>query len=118
MTRPMLKSVIAGILILFFLMGSLGTALAEPEGNKRKGKYTYRKVYKACMARGEVDSPKPLVNPDAKTQEEWQLVFENKDFADFKCQEEWAALSDEELQDIYAYLHSGASDSPTPAKCK
>ena len=118
MTRPMMKSVIAGMLTLFFVMGSLSVALAEPEGNKRKGKYTYRKVYKACMARGEVDSPKPVVNPDTKTQAQWQEVFENKNFADFQCQEEWAALSDTELTDIYAYLHSGAADSPTPAKCK
>ena len=112
------RTPIALALAIVFLLGTVGTAFAEPEGNKRKGKYTYRKVYKACMERGEVESPKPLVNPDAKTQAQWTRVFEDKDFVDFKCQEEWAALSDEELADIYAYLHSGAADSPTPAKCK
>lgn len=118
MRNPVSNHVITIVLAVFFLMGTIGTAFAEPEGNKRKGKYTYRKVYKACMERGEVESPKPLVNPDAKTQAQWTRVFEGKEFGDFKCQEEWAALSDEELADIYAYLHSGAADSPTPAKCK
>ena len=87
-------------------------------GFSRKGKYLYRKVYKTCMERGEVDSPKPTVNPDAKTQDEWTRVFADQDFADFGCQSEWTGLSENDLNDIYAYLHSGASDSPTPAKCK
>jgi hypothetical protein len=115
----MFKTIITSLLTFCFIMGTFSAALAtEPEGNKRKGKYTYRKVYKACMERGEVDSPKPVVNPDAKTQAQWGKVFETKDFTDFKCADEWAALSDKDLQDIYAYLHSGAADSPTPAKCK
>ena len=111
--RPRTQKLITGLITLCFLIGTVGAALAldaavpEPDGNKRKGKYTYRKVYKACMERGEVDSPKPIVNPDAKTQAQWQQVFTDKAFDDFKCQEEWAALSDTALQDIHAYLHSG-----------
>lgn len=116
----MSKKVITAVLAVLMMVCFIGTglALAEPEGNKRKGKYTYRKVYKACMERGEVDVAKPIVNPDTKTQAEWVDVFGNKAFEEFKCAEEWAALSDEQLQDILAYLYSGASDSPTPAKCK
>ena len=116
----MSKRVITFLLAVFMMVSFIGTgmAFAEPEGNKRKGKYTYRKVYKACMERGEVEVAKPIVNPDSKTQAEWVGVFENKAFEEFKCAEEWAGLSDEQLQDILAYLYSGASDSPTPAKCK
>ncbi len=116
----MSKKLITAVLAIFMMVCFMGTglALAEPEGNKRKGKYTYRKVYKACMERGEVEVAKPVVNPDSKTQAQWQRVFENKEFEEFKCAEEWAAMSEEDLQDIYAYLHSGAADSPTPAKCK
>ena len=47
--------------VLAFLMTVcfVGSALAMEQGNKRKGKYTYRKVYKACHERGAVDAPKP-----------------------------------------------------------
>lgn len=116
----MSKKMIMAILAIFMSVSFIGAgvALAEPEGNKRKGKYTYRKVYKACMERGEVEAAKPVVNPDTKTQAQWDRVFESKEFEEFLCADEWAALGDEDLMDIHAYLHSGAADSPTPAKCK
>lgn len=96
----------------------VGAAFAMEQGNKRKGKYTYRKVYKACHQRGEVDVAKPPVNPDLKTQDEWEAVFDDRQFEDFGCKEEWANLSDKDVVDIFTYLHAHASDSPTPAKCK
>jgi hypothetical protein len=114
----MFKKISMGILALLLLVSFTGMANASDKGNKRKGKYTYRKVYKACHARGEVDKPKPVLNPDAKTQSQWTALFEEKDFDDFGCKEEWSQLSDTDLLDIYAYLHAHAADSPTPAKCK
>lgn len=114
----MFKKIWIGILALMLLVSFSGLATAKDEGNKRKGKYTYRKVYKACNARGEVDVPKPTLNPDAKTQDQWTALFEGKSFDEFGCQEEWSQLSEKELLDIYTYLHAHASDSPTPAKCK
>ena len=96
-----MKKLILTAVAMIFVVTTVGLALAGPDGNKRKGKYTYRKVYKACMARGEVDSAKPIVNPDAKTQAQWTRTFEKKDFADFKCKQEWDALSEEQLLDIY-----------------
>jgi hypothetical protein len=92
--------------------------MALEKGNKRKGKYIYRKVYKACYQRGEVDSAKPPINPDAKTQAEWTQVFEKKNFDEFGCKPEWSNLSDSDLGNIFAYLHDHAADSPTPLKCK
>lgn len=103
---------------LIFLFSTVGVTLAIEKGNKRKGKYTYRKVYKACMERGEVDSEKPPISPDTKTQAEWTRTFENNDLEQFGCQEEWAALSETDISDIYTYLYEHAADSPTPAKCK
>jgi hypothetical protein len=114
----MLRKFTCTLAALIFVFVSTGTVFAMDKGNKRKGKYTYRKVYKACMARGEVDSPKPPVNPDSKTQAQWTRVFDKKKFKDFGCSEEWNSLSEKELMDIYAYLHGYAADSPTPAKCK
>ena len=93
-------------------------AFAMDQGNKRKGKYTYRKVYKACHERGAVESAKPALNPDAKTQAEWTEMFENKNFTEFGCEEEFQALAQDDLVDIYTYLHAHAADSPTPLKCK
>ena len=113
-----MKKAMTAVLAAMMTLCFIGTALAMEQGNKRKGKYTYRKVYKACMERGEVDSPKPILNPDAKTQAEWEATFDNKKFEEFKCQEEWSNLSEKDLIDIYTYLWAHASDSPTPAKCK
>ena len=113
-----MKKVMTAVLAAMMTLCFIGTGLAMEQGNKRKGKYTYRKVYKACMERGEVDSPKPILNPDAKTQAEWEETFDNKKFEEFKCQEEWSNLSENDLVDIYTYLWAHASDSPTPAKCK
>ena len=114
----MFKKTIITITALIFLFSTIGITLAMEKGNDRKGKYTYRKVYKACMERGEVDSPKPPISPDAKTQAQWTRAFEKKDFEDFGCKPEWDALSETDVSDIYAYLHDHAADSPTPAKCK
>lgn len=113
-----MKKTMTAVLAILMTFCFIGTALAMEQGNKRKGKYTYRKVYKACQERGEVDSPKPILNPDAKTQAGWEEAFDNNQFEEFKCQEEWSALSEKDLTDIYTYLWSHASDSPTPAKCK
>jgi len=96
----------------------VGSGLAMEQGNKRKGKYTYRKVYQACHERGEVDSATPFLSPDAKTQAEWEATFDNKKFDEFKCHKEWSELSEEDVTDIFTYLWSHAKDSPTPAKCK
>jgi len=110
------KLFVLGLTILI-AFSFIGMAFAA-EGNKRKGKYTYRKVYKACHERGEVDVAKPPINPDGHTQAEWTTIFENKTFAEFGCKDEWDNLNESQLADIYAYLHAHASDSPTPLKCK
>lgn len=114
----MLKKAIITIMAVVFMITSAGIVLALEKGNERKGKYTYRKVYKQCQERGEVDSAKPPISPDAKTQAQWTRVFDKQKFEDFGCQEEWGKLSEKELMDIYAYLHDHAIDSPSPAKCK
>ena len=93
-------------------------SFASDEGDDRKGKYTYRKVYKACNKRSEVDSSKPPISPDSKTQAQWKRVFDKKKFKIFGCAEEWNKLSEQDLLNIYTYLHAHAADSPSPAKCK
>jgi hypothetical protein len=115
MTKKVLVSMLAMVVLAVFTAVSFAE---DPAGNSRKGKYTYRKVYKSCMERGEVTSERPIINPSDKTMEQWKRVFETKDFGAFKCSQDWGKLSEEEMQDIYAYLYSGAADSPTPAKCK
>ena len=114
----MKKKIVSIVVAVLVSVCFVGTSLAMEMGNKRKGKYTYRKLYKACMTRGEVDSPKPTINPDAHSQAEWEKIFDYKEFAEFGCQEEWSIASNEDLVDIFTYLYSHGSDSPTPAKCK
>ena len=116
--ETMLRKLMVTVMTFFFVFSVVGTALALDKGNKRKGKYTYRKVYKTCFERGAVDSKTPSISPADKTQADWEAVFTNKDFAQFGCEEEWTNLNETEITDIYTYLYEHASDSPTPAKCK
>lgn len=113
-----MRRLIVLVLAMLFLVTSVGASLAMEQGNKRKGKYTYRKVYKSCSERGEVDSTKPPLNPSDRTQAEWEAMFDGRDFTAFGCQEEWQKMSDAEITDIFTYLYAHASDSPTPLKCK
>ena len=113
-----MKKTIIGALALLLTLSFIGVVVAAGKGNSRKGKYTYRKVYKTCFERGAVESQKPPLSPDTKTQAQWTRVFEKKDFDQFGCKEEWSALSEKELNDISTYLHDHAADSPSPAKCK
>jgi len=114
----MKKKIVSIILAILMSVSFAGLSFALEQGNKRKGKYTYRKVYKACFNRGEVTSQKPPVNPDAHTQAEWETLFTDRSFNEFGCEEEWGALNEKDLTDIFTYLYAHASDSPTPAKCK
>jgi len=113
------KKLIALAAALLFVCFGTGLLFAQgPDGNKRKGKYTYKNVYKACAERGEVESKTPIVSPSDKTMAQWERIFDKKDFDLFKCSKEWNALSEEDVKDIYSYLYNYAADSPTPAKCK
>jgi hypothetical protein len=114
----MIKKVLLLLAALAFVFGTVSAGLALDKGNKRKGKYTYRKLYKTCYERGEVKSKTPPISPADKTQAEWDATFEAKDFSSFGCQEEWQNLSQEDVTDIYTYMHEHAFDSPSPAKCK
>lgn len=113
------KTIIAAVLVLFTL-GPVAAAFAgeAPAGNKRKGKYTYKKLVKACFERGAVESATPKISPSDKKQAEWMAIFEGKDFSAFGCDEEWTNASDKDILDIYSYLYNFAADSPTPATCK
>lgn len=113
------KKVLSLLVAIMFVFAGTTLLFAQgPDGNKRKGKYTYRSVYKACAERGEVDSKTPFISPSDKTMAQWERVFEKKEFEIFKCSEEFKNLSEADILDIYTYLYNYAADSPTPAKCK
>ena len=114
----MIRKLIVITMAFLFVFSTIGIGFALDKGNKRKGKYTYRKVYKACFERGEVESKTPPISPADKTQAEWDTLFSSKNFAQFGCEDEWSGLNDTQVTDIYTYLYEHASDSPTPAKCK
>ena len=116
----MFKKLIIVTMAFLFVAAPFCAALADegPGGNKRKGKYTYRKVYKACSASGEVESATPTISPADKKMAEWTDVFENRKFEAFGCMANWEALADKDILDIYTYFYKHAADSPTPAKCQ
>jgi hypothetical protein len=76
--KEMVKKAITGMIAVLVLFNTAGLVLALEKGNNRKGEYPYRKLYQACMERGEVASAKPPVNPDAKTRARWTGVFEKR----------------------------------------
>jgi hypothetical protein len=80
----MFKKGIFAVTALIFLFSSVSITFALDKGNKRKGKYTYRKVYKACMERGEVDSPKPPISPDTKDPGPMDANLRKKGFRRFR----------------------------------
>ncbi len=112
------STLILTALIFILVSGATLFAAEGPKGNDRKGKYTYRKVYKSCSEAGQVESATPKMSPSLKTMAEWKTVFEAKDFNEFGCTQYWASLSDEDILDIYTYFYDHASDSPSPATCK
>ena len=114
----MTKKLIVTVMAFLFLFSAVGVSFALDKGNKRKGKYTYRKVYKACFERGAVESKTPPISPADKSQAEWEALFSSQDYTQFNCKEELSNLNDTQVTDIYTYLYEHASDSPTPAKCK
>jgi hypothetical protein len=115
MNKKILSLVVA---IMFVLSGTSLLFAKGSGGDKRKGKYTYKNVYKACAKRGAIESKTPFISPSDKTMAQWERIFEKKKFGIFKCSEEFNNLSEADLQDIYAYLYNYAADSPSPAKCK
>ena len=115
----MLKKIVIFIFGIFLAFTFIDSAcFAKGKGNDRKGKATYRQVFMKCKARGEIEKPKPSISPSDKTQAQWKRIFKKKKFNAFGCAEEWNALSEKDLLNIFTYLHKYAADSPSPAKCQ
>ncbi len=103
---------------LVFVFGSTGMVLAK-KPNLRKGKHLYRKYCRVCHkpdATGDRVG-KPL-SPDSKTQAQWERIFKPEKYQELECADQWQKLSEDQLRDIFSYLHAHAFDSPSPAKCK
>jgi hypothetical protein len=97
----------------------LSMMLAQPlyakKPNARKGKYLFRKHCRSCHSeKGEAKALSPI----SKTQAEWTAVFKNGEFKHLKCNDVWSERKEKDLNDMYAYMHDHAYDSPSPLKCK
>jgi hypothetical protein len=112
------KKILLTLMAFIFVFTSAAITFAGEKGNERKGKYIYRKVYKSCSKRGEVESAQPTLSPNSKTQAQWEEIFDKKENEEFGCKEEWDKLSEKDLRDIFSYLHAHASDSGNPVTCK
>ncbi len=60
-----MKRVILTLTTCFLLFSFTSVVFGIEMGNKRKGKYLYRKVYKTCFNHDAVDSKKTILNPDS-----------------------------------------------------
>lgn len=104
------RTIISIIAALTLIMAVAAMAMAEG-GNARKGKYLYRKNCRTCHGESASD-----LSPMSKTQAEWTRIFAKPEA--LPCNKDWkAAVSGQDLTDIFTYLHDFAKDSPTPAKC-
>jgi hypothetical protein len=97
-----------GMVLVSFVAANTALAL---DGNTRKGKFLYRKNCRSCHGASASD-----LSPSSKPQAEWLQIHGAQ--ATLPCHKDWASLSDQDKNDIFAYLHAFASDSPTPAKCE
>ncbi len=101
------------LLIMFFVLSFAGVVTGAGKGNARKGKYLFRKNCRTCHQEGKGANE---LSPISKTQAQWKKVFEGCD--KLACRDVWAKLSEKDLEDMFAYLHGHAFDSPSPAKCQ
>ena len=101
-----LTLITASALIAVF---AVSMAFAMGGGNARKGKFLYRKNCRSCHGSSASD-----LSPASKTQAEWTATFADK--GKIKCSGDWT-VSEQDLNDIFTYLHDYAKDSPSPAKC-
>lgn len=82
------------------------------DGNDRKGQYLYRKNCRESCHAGE--NAKEM-SPMDKTMEEWKGLSEK--LSALPCTKDWNPdMTEQDLNDIFTYLHGGAKDSPTPTK--
>jgi hypothetical protein len=125
MIRMVVSTIAISVIALFSISSFAGD---DFNGNKRKGKYLLRKVYKKCKKRGEVESATPKISPSDKTMKDWSAIYKTLKSGDqkkiaetmkpFGCTPEWKALKDKAMLDIFTYMYKHAQDSSTPAKCK
>ena len=107
----MIRKNIAIVSLALVTVIFVGSAFAMGGGNARKGKFLYRKNCRSCH--GETASD---LSPSTYTQAEWKAKF--ADPATLPCNNEWGSkVSEQDLNDIFTYLHDFAKDSPSPAKC-
>lgn len=82
------------------------------EGNERKGQYLYQKN---CRESCHDGSGAMELSPMERTYAEWEGFAKNLD--KLPCAEHFRdKVSEEDLIDIFSYLHGGAKDSPNPTK--
>ena len=112
----MTRRILSILLCAAFLFASIGLVAASGKGNARKGKYLFRKNCRSCHSEGATGDRvgKPL-SPLTKTQAEWKKVFDS--YQSLACKDVWESMSEQDLLDIFTYLHDHAYDSPSPAKC-
>jgi mono/diheme cytochrome c family protein len=109
----MFKKIGTVLILVIFLLAAIGVVMAADKGNKRKGKYLFRKNCRTCHVEG--GDAKEL-SPMSKTQADWQKAFD--DYKQLQCVATWDELSEKDRLDMFSYLHGHAFDSPSPAKCK
>ena len=90
----------------------LGVA-AGSKPSETKGRYYFRQTCKSCHTKGAVGGE---ITPLTKIQAQWKLYFVKGKHN--RATEPLAkVMSDEQLQDVAAYLNAHAADSPQPETC-
>lgn len=110
-----MKRTLRFLFVTFIVSTLISQPLFAKKPNARKGKYLFRKHCRSCHVDGGSAS---ALSPISKTQAEWTTVFKEGGFQKLECKDNWKKRKTRDLNDMYAYMHDHAYDSPSPLKCK
>ena len=114
--RIMRSFLLAAFLLVLFAATSFTADYRDVQidldANVSRGQLVYRKSCRKVCHDGTAGTGK-AISPKEFSMAEWEKFAKN--IAKLPCIDEWRkGLSEDDLSDIFSYLYSGASDSPTP----
>ncbi|WP_027389687.1 c-type cytochrome [Chrysiogenes arsenatis] len=108
-----LKALLTGAIVASAVFFAVSAIAAPPEDGKGpRGRFVFKKECRTCHDGAKASD----MNPNTFTMEQWIERLDN--MMALPCAAEWKEkVKEQDLKNIYRYLHDGALDSPQPATC-
>jgi mono/diheme cytochrome c family protein len=104
--------ILVGLVIYSGLVLPLAIS-AGPKPSETKGRHYFRENCKTCHTKGAAGGE---ITPLSKTQAQWKLYF-TAGKHNRRTEPLNKLMSDDQVQDVQAYLIAHAADSPQPETC-